>query len=174
MVLKFDEKYKETLINEWETLRKYNKGMVHLLRDLSLFAQKTFSKDVIITSIFRTEERQSQIYESALRSGSIKKVPKSAHSVWAAVDLRTQHLNDYEIKQMCNFIKRHYDKTNDYKIKMGDRKYQNSNTVIVHEIDGYGRHFHINYTGPTILINWSRETETAMRCHDYSGEVTKV
>jgi hypothetical protein len=155
---------------EWLKLSKVNKGLYHLAKELAAFSDRKFKKDMYVTSINRDDVKQAKIYEKEIKAGLLKEAPKTAHSVWAAVDFRTKHLSQTEINQCASFIKDNFDRHNKYKKIMGGDKYQKSCTVIYHEVPGWGPHFHVNYAGPVVMIVAHEGKVSALRCHDFGAQ----
>ena len=131
MAIRVDEKRKDELIEEIYSLYAKNIDLYKLIDDLSKFVKDEYNKDVVITSIYRSQSKQDEIYSDNPKY--TKKPWKSPHQFFHGVDLRSRIYSETEIKNMLLFLNKH-NQSNYYKF-----------TAIYHEVGTYGKHFHINY-----------------------------
>ena len=110
--------------------------MCKILYDLQNHVAQKYHKNITITQIDRSQDENDQIYKN-----TTKKHRKTAHGVWAAVDVRSRDFTVPEIEEMISFLNSFYNSTNSNPLKGG-------NTAMCHEIPGHGMHFHIQYAPP--------------------------
>lgn len=119
----------DRLREEMNQLLVKNTELWKLMDVLDVYAKLEFSKDIVITSIFRTEEENAALYAAT----PIDKRPaRSPHMDWKAVDIRSSNFTDAEITKMLAFL-------NCFTNKNGKR------IALYHEIPGNVKHFHIQY-----------------------------
>lgn len=116
-------------------LHHFNPSMCRILNELQAHVQAKYHKNITITQIDRDQAANDRIYA---RSG--KKHRKTAHSVWAAVDIRSLDFTAGEIKEIVAFLNGH-NRSNSNPLPNGD-------TAMCHEVPGHGMHFHIQYAPP--------------------------
>lgn len=122
----------QRIVTEWNTLTKKNAALAQVVWDLQVFVNDHFTKDVVITHLYRTQAQQERFYGKGTKK-------KSPHQFWGAVDIRDSIYDKEEIKQMTDFLK-FYDKYNNYRLIRSSQ----SRTVLRHNI-GLGMHFHIQF-----------------------------
>lgn len=123
----------ERLITELKTLLVKNKLLHDLIFDLAEYIKSSFSKELIITMIDRTEAEQEAIYKNDAR---YKEKPfKSPHQFWHAVDIRSKVFSKEEIKKIEDYLNTKYNPTNYYKW-----------TARNHVVGQGAEHFHIQYS----------------------------
>lgn len=119
--------FKTTRIrDEFSELITKNKALFELLVDLAQHIHDVYKKDVVLTSIYRDDAEQADLYKSA-----VKKVLKSAHATYEAVDLRSWLYTDAEIQAIVAYL---------------NAKYKNKNGKLValfHTVPGNAAHFHV-------------------------------
>jgi len=127
--------------DELVDLREYNRPLYDLTIDLYKWIDKEFSKDTIITMIYRTSSEQDAIYKGTFKgSRSYDEKPwKSPHQTWTAIDLRTYIYTEEEIEKVAKYLNKKYNSSNYYKT-----------TVMYHEVTNaqgqkLGKHFHVQY-----------------------------
>lgn len=111
--------------DEYAQLLVKNPRLFYLLSELTMYVQARHKKDVVLTSILRTPEEQADLYKN-----SQKKVVKSPHLTWEAVDLRSSIYTEEEVKDILAYI--------NGRIKNPDGKQS-----FVHAIPGNVDHFHV-------------------------------
>jgi len=111
-------------------LYENNPRLVILLDGLNNFVFLEMGKRITITSIYRTQEEQDELYKEV----PIDKRPaRSPHQDWKAVDLRSSDFTNNEIKRIVAFC-------NQFKYQNGTRV-----TALYHTIAGNVNHLHIQY-----------------------------
>jgi hypothetical protein len=112
--------------DEYLELPKRNPKLLDLLIDLTAYTAKKHGKDITLTSVYRDEEEQKDLYkESPTRPAA------SPHCTWQAVDLRSSTLTQEEMDDMCAYL---------------NSRYKNANGKVVaftHKIPGNVMHFHL-------------------------------
>jgi hypothetical protein len=103
-----------------------NPKLLDLLIDLSEFCELMYKKNIVLTSVFRDETEQAELYKQ-----STHKVLKSAHGTYEAVDLRSSTFTAHEIETICSYLNTKYKNKNGKKV------------AIAHAIPGNVMHFHI-------------------------------
>ena len=126
----------QELMNEFYKLRSKNIDLYHLIEDLEVFVDSYFQKNVVITMVFRSQEKQDEIYQGTYRKDrSYDKKPwRSPHQFWHSVDIRSHNFNEDEIDKIEKFLNENGNDTNYYKW-----------TAKNHEVNNGGEHFHIQY-----------------------------
>lgn len=112
--------------SQWAELGTKNKPLVELVIDLVGHIRDLYSKDVVLTSVYRSPEQQSDLYKQ-----SAVKVEKSAHETYEAVDLRSWLYTPAEIAEICAYL---------------NKKHKNANgkpVAMCHAITGGAFHFHV-------------------------------
>jgi len=94
----------------------------HTASDFNVF----FNKNLVITEVYRTEREQKRYYKG-------KRVFKSSHQDWSAVDIRTRDLREVEINFIIKKIREVYFVKNGFKT-----------TVLYHDV-GLGKHIHVQF-----------------------------
>lgn len=122
---------KKVLKSEYTRLMHVNKPLCVIAHRLSNFVAENYKKDVIITCIMRSQQENDAIYK-----GIAKKQKRTAHSVSAAIDIRSRGLEEH-IPKMLEFLNAY----NSYNAN----KTLSHQTAIFHEIPGHGPHFHIQF-----------------------------
>ena len=130
-MIKFKSNSKR-LKQELLDLEKENKNLFDLLADLNLFCTINFSKDAVITMIYRTQEEQDNLYRNSPKYK--KRKFKSSHQFWHGVDIRSWNFTPKQVNKIEEYLNSKYNKTNFYKW-----------TAKAHNV-GSGIHFHIQYT----------------------------
>jgi len=122
-------KFKTTRIEEeYSELQDKNAQLHALLVMLDGYTRAKFSKEIVLTHLFRTPEEQVSLYAATEPS---KRPAKSPHQSWEAVDLRSTTFTEAEHKDMCDMLNKTY-------------KNKNAKPVaFVHAIAGGAPHFHI-------------------------------
>ncbi|MEK9281205.1 hypothetical protein MTR72_16545 [Bradyrhizobium sp. ISRA442] len=124
------------LRREYSELHHYNPKLCDILLKLQHFVETNFHKNVTITQIERSQEENDRIY----KSDKTKMHRKTAHGVWAAVDIRSSDFNETQISEMLAFLNA-YNSSNSNPIKGG-------NTGLYHAVAGGAAHIHIQYAPP--------------------------
>jgi len=94
------------------------------LLDLGLFTVRMFDKQLVVTSIFRSEEE----------NGAIGGVPGSSHCDWRAADVRSSVFTDTERLAILEYAKRY-----------------GSLIHFIYEVGGTGAHFHANVNKSALI-----------------------
>lgn len=128
--VKVKEENKERLTAELPILMKENKPLYDLLFDLAEFIKESFSKELIITMIFRTDDEQDAIYKDDPKY--ITKKFKSPHQIHQAADIRSKIFTSEEIKKIEDFLNTKYNPVNVY-----------AWTAKNHKVGAGAEHFHI-------------------------------
>lgn len=129
---------------EFHTLKRKNPALTQLILDLTDFVRVEFSKDLMMTMIFRTQQEQWDLYT---KTDGPKTKRISPHMLWNAVDIRDWIYTPQEKQKITKFLQTHYDKSNRMS-KLGN----GSRTVWLHKIKGQAMHFHIQYNGPLVYV----------------------
>ena len=119
------------LKNEFNDLKVKNPTLYDILIDLNEFANKQYSKNVIITMIFRSDAEQDFIYKDDARY--LAKPFKSPHQFWHGVDIRSWTFSADEITEIEEYLNSKWNKGNYYKW-----------VAKCHNV-GHGDHFHIQF-----------------------------
>lgn len=112
--------------DEWLQLGVKNEKLRELVIDLEETLRLMYGKDVVLTSVFRRQDEQDALYKD-----EEKKVAKSPHSYWKAVDIRSRHLTQSEIDFVVSYL---------------NTKYKNANgkpVAIYHSLKSGAPHVHI-------------------------------
>jgi hypothetical protein len=125
-----------TLKTQYAKLHHYNPKMCEILLKLQQMAESSYQKNIVITQIERGQEENDKIYAN----DKTKKHRKTAHGVWAAVDIRSSNFNSDEISKIVDFLNS-YNAINSNPIKGG-------NTALYHAVQGGAAHIHIQYAPP--------------------------
>ena len=113
------------LIAEFDRVKKRLQIIVYAL---DAYVKHRYKKEIMVTSIFRTQEEQDEIYGHL---AGYKESPwKSVHQYWRGVDVRLSNFSKEEIKDILMFLNKSFEYTGRYE------------TAIKHDI-GYGSHIHI-------------------------------
>ena len=128
-----------SLVDEFRQLKTKYPPLAALMQDLTAFVQSAFSKDVMVTMIFRTQAQQEAIYGAGTKR-------KSPHMFWNAVDIRDWIYSEPEKAAITQWLKEGYDSANQLNYIHAAR----SRTVWLHEVNSHGMHFHIQYRGPMV------------------------
>jgi len=134
MALTFDPRCKERLRGEYTTLYHFNRPLCKILEGLAEYVFSISRKDVMITCVCRNQAQNDKAYE-CLKESARPKPRKTAHSVYAAIDIRSRGLEEH-IPAMLSWLNA-YDSSNANPIKSG-------RTAFFHDM-GHGPHFHIQY-----------------------------
>lgn len=121
------------LEKEWLLLRSKNKELHDIVLDANQWLLDNHSiMDLTITHIFRTTQEQDGFYGN---SEKYKAKPfKSPHQLWHGVDLSTKTFGPIIINGLLAYLNAKYNSLNYYKV-----------TVIYHEVESFGLHFHIQF-----------------------------
>lgn len=119
------------LKDEYSQLLSKNKELHDMITDICTYCKDAFTKDVVITMIYRSDEEQEAIYKDDPKY-KVRKF-KSPHQFWHSVDLRSRTFEATEIEKLVSYINGKYNDTNTYKW-----------TARNHDI-GLGDHFHLQY-----------------------------
>jgi hypothetical protein len=133
MPIMVDGRNAAVLRQSYTKLHHYNPKMCEVLTSLQIHVEKKYKKNVTITQIDRSQKENDRIYKA-----SAKKQRKTAHGVWAAVDIRSRDFTSAEIAEIVSFLNSSYNDKNSNPLKNGD-------TAMCHEVPGHGVHFHIQY-----------------------------
>lgn len=109
-----------------------NTALKAILKALDIFVSQEFGKDVVITSLFRSNEEQQALYKEEVRLNPNFKVPVSHHQYWLAADIRSSIYTPQEIERMVKFL-------NCFTFPAADA------VATYHAIAGNTNHFHIKY-----------------------------
>ena len=120
------------LKREHEELKDHNPSLFKLLSDLEEFVTKQFSKDVMITMIYRTQDEQDELYRNDPKYKTKKF--KSPHQFWHSLDLRSKSFTGDEVLAIEKFLNDSYNLKNFYRW-----------TAKNHAISGNVDHFHIQF-----------------------------
>lgn len=123
----------ERLKVELGELKYKNFQLYHLLYDVCDYCKHKFSKSVVITMIYRTQEEQDSIYKDDPKY-KVKKF-KSPHQIWSAVDIRSSTFETSEIEILVNYINNTYNKLNYY-----------GWTAKNHQVGNGALHFHLQFS----------------------------
>lgn len=85
--------------DEWVELGTKNNALSELIIDVAEYVANHFKQDLTLTSILRTAEEQADLYKM-----SMKKVVKSDHLSYEAVDLRSLVFKKDEIDELVKYI----------------------------------------------------------------------
>jgi hypothetical protein len=124
------------LMPQYSKLHHYNPKMCEILHKLQHMVQSKYHKNVMITQIERGQEENDRIY----KNDKTKKHRKTAHGVWAAVDIRSSSFSGPEISEIVAFLNS-YDDRNSNPTRGG-------NTALYHAVQGGAPHIHIQYAPP--------------------------
>ena len=113
-------------------LHHFNKPLCEILCKLQAHVETKYHKSITLTQIDRDQGENDRIY-----AHTGKKQRKTAHGVWAAVDIRSRDFKPEEIEEIVFFLNS-YNGSNSNPLKNGD-------TAMCHEVPGHGMHFHIQY-----------------------------
>jgi hypothetical protein len=130
----FKKENAKRLKEEWITLSKKNPALYSIVSHLAGYCGLTLCRNIMITQIYRADDEQKEIYGSNCKT-------KSPHQNWCAVDLRCF---DYSLdeRQHLERALRVYDHFNKFKHMPSA-----SRTVWIHEVNGGGIHFHVQFWG---------------------------
>jgi hypothetical protein len=117
------------LRKEFTRLRHWNPPLCDILDKLDRYLHEHHQKALHVTCVLRSQEENDKIYAG-------EKPKKTAHGVWAAVDIRSHGLESH-IPAMLEFL-------NAYTPRNANRT-RNGKTAIFHEVKGHGPHFHIQF-----------------------------
>lgn len=127
-----DPRNKYRLHKEWVELYHKNLPLFHAVEELSRLVHRKAGKFTVVTCVYRSQEENDGIYK-----GHHGRPKKTAHSVWAAVDIRSRGLEGH-ITELVDHMNKSFNGTNANGVRGG-------NTALFHEIKGHGPHFHIQY-----------------------------
>lgn len=111
---------------EYEQLKSKNKELFRIVEFADRQLEFVSSKNVVITEIYRTQAEQDRYYRG-------KKKFRSRHQDWLAVDIRSRHLNLFQISTIIDTINNVYGDGNFY-----------TTTAFYHDM-GLGKHIHIQF-----------------------------
>ena|SRR6266568_4118778 len=135
MPIMVDGRNAGALRTSYTKLHHHNPPMCDLLTKLQAHVEVKYRKNITLTQIDRDQAANDAIYQNAS-----KKRRKTAHGVWAAVDIRSRDFTAKEIQEIVSFLNS-YNRSNSNPLKNGD-------TAMCHEVPGHGLHFHIQYAPP--------------------------
>ncbi|MBP2434095.1 hypothetical protein [Bradyrhizobium elkanii] len=118
---------------QYSKLHHFNPKLCGILHRLQDMVQSRYHKDIVITQIERGQDENDRIY----KNDKTNKHRKTAHGVWAAVDIRSSIFSNTEISEVIAFLNS-YNDTNSNPIKGG-------NTALHHAVEGGVKHIHIQY-----------------------------
>ncbi len=136
MGIMVDHRNAAALRTSYTKLHAYNPPMCRLLHKLEAHVESKYQKHITITQIDRSQEENDKIYKNSTRPKR-----KTAHSVWAAVDIRSSDFTKKEIEEIISFLNDEYNGSNSNPLPSGS-------TAMCHEVPGHGMHFHIQYAPP--------------------------
>lgn len=114
-------------------LRTKNKELHDMLLDANEWLLNNHSiMDLTVTHIFRTQQEQDNFYKNNPKY-QVKPFI-SPHQLWHGVDLSTRTFGPIIINGLLEYLNAKYNKLNYYKV-----------TVIYHEVDSFGLHFHLQF-----------------------------
>ncbi len=98
------------------------------------FSRRSFSKEILVTDVFRTGSEQRRYYKGV-------DVPVSVHQHWRGVDLRSWLFTLEEQRVLCRFINGSF-------VYSGGRK-----SAVAHRVGDGAWHFHlqVDWDGETVL-----------------------
>jgi hypothetical protein len=141
---------------EFRELTKKNPPLAMILLELNFGCLKYFGKPICVTEVHRSEKANDQIYRANTAGiGTHKKKRTTAHTVWAAVDVRSFDFSEPQRKRIIAFLKQ-FDRWNSWGL-MTDSK-----TVLLHAEGDHGLHFHVQYTGPRpppVKFDWDENDQ---------------
>ena len=115
----------DRLIEEWDQLKSKNKLLRNIAMDIDSFCKNNFNQEIIITSIFRTEEEQTKIYG----------YPKpSVHMYWRGLDFRSWVFTEEEIKKITEYVSSKYGY---------DKLRPEKKVAFRHKVKDGAEHFHV-------------------------------
>lgn len=114
---------------ELKLLQIHNPRLYSLLEMLSKFSELELGKDIMITSILRTQAEHDALYAATEAS---KRPTSSPHMFWEAVDIRSAGIPPIAKSRMLNFL-------NQFSFRNGKQ------VAMCHAIAGGAEHFHIQY-----------------------------
>ena len=117
------------LRKEFTQLRHVNPPLCRLLDSLDRHLHEHYAKSLHVTCVLRSQEENDRIYTG-------EKPKKTAHGVWAAVDIRSKGLESH-IAAMLEFLNKN--------TAHNANRTRNGKTAIFHEVKGHGPHFHIQF-----------------------------
>lgn len=126
-MIKFKTLREET---EYGELFTENSRLCELLHNIESFVHLEFKKEIVITSIHRTEAEHQALYVSTPEAQRPK---SSVHCQWEGLDLRSSIYTESEINRIVNFV-------NQFTFRNGKK------ACLYHEIPGNARHLHIQYS----------------------------
>ena len=119
----------DKLRKEFTRLHHWNPALCQIVGNLARHLQEHHQKVLHVTCVLRSQEENDRIYAG-------EKPKKTAHGVWAAIDIRSKGLEPH-IPEMLEFL-------NAYTPRNANRT-RNGKTAIFHEVKGHGPHFHIQF-----------------------------
>lgn len=120
------------LSSEYKQLSTENPYLYNLINDLNQYINDTFSKNLVITMIYRTQAEQDYLYRNSAKYKERKF--KSPHQFWHGVDIRSRTFTSEEIAKIEQYINDKHNAANYYKW-----------TAKNHTV-GSGYHFHIQFS----------------------------
>lgn len=124
-------KFKDARIEkEYNELPVHNPRLAKLLRAAETFVELEFKKEIVYTSIFRTQAEHDALYAQTPPG---LKPASSPHMFWEAADLRSTIFTDEEINRLLGFL-------NTFTFRNGKQ------VSICHAVAGGAMHFHIQYS----------------------------
>jgi ATP-dependent exoDNAse (exonuclease V) beta subunit len=118
---------------EYSKLKEKNEPMRELLVSLDAFTRAKYSKEIVLTHLFRTDQEQIQLYSA---TDANKRPARSPHQDWKAVDIRSKTFTKEEQDDMCSMLNTNFKNNKTGKV-----------TAFVHTIAGGAEHFHIQVLG---------------------------
>lgn len=115
----------QRIADEWNVLPVHNKRLAMILNMVANYSTHEFSKELIITCIYRSPTENSALYAQSVEPSW------RPHTQWLAVDLRSSIYTDAEIQKLLSFL-------NSFTVFGGNRK-----CAIYHQIAGNAFHFHV-------------------------------
>lgn len=119
----------QRVAKELAELPVHNARLAKLLSVLVTFVELELKKDIVVTSILRTQAEHDALYAA---TPPAQRPTSSPHMNWEAADLRSSTFTQPEIDRMVNFL-------NQFSFRNGKK------VAMCHAIAGGAMHFHIQY-----------------------------
>lgn len=109
-------------------LQRTNPGMIKILQAVDQYVTTKYAKNLQVTEVYRSAEENKAIYG---------KPKKTAHTVWAAVDVSSGEFDGDQIRDIVSFIRDNFDGTNSNPMR-------GHGSALYHSV-GKGYHIHIQW-----------------------------
>jgi hypothetical protein len=118
---------------EWTTLCKENPSLTKAVHSLDYFCEAEFGKNIVLTSVFRTQAEHDALYA---QTPPAQRPATSPHCRWEAVDIRSHAFTSAEIARMVSFLNQFVS------------GFPGKPTALYHAIPGGAPHFHAQRKRP--------------------------